>query len=429
MKKLLLPALLGLCLTLTAQEESGNPYLFNSTSSTLNPLMSTDMRGDALNRITASFDYFSNSNSIPAQFVYKMLFKGSISAALKDRANKNIKKQMLFEDYLNGGLDYQHRMKKWDGVLYFGYHHRQMRNLSASKETFQLVFYGNAMFEDDTADLSRLNLQNFIYNQYSFGVKKTFRGNRLLTEFGVNLSFLQVMSQQQIRTRDAWLYTAPDGEFLDMQYDLTYNTADEGATPFTEMNGMGFTGDLHLSISESNQWKLALNVADLGMMSFAKNPVNYTGTDFVRFRGIELPNLFSFSSATLDTLNVDSALASNLPDKTNKQYSVLVPFTIGLIYSQALMDGRLVLSVGAQYRHLPRYFFYGYVKANYFIRPEMVFSVTAGAGGYSKFNLGVEFSKTWKYFDFTLGTGNLIGLVAPSAYQGTGFYLKLGTSF
>ncbi|MBL0310897.1 MAG: hypothetical protein IPP77_14875 [Bacteroidetes bacterium] len=428
MKNIFLPILLGMSLFVSAQFDS-NPNLFNYTGTTLNPHFNSQMRDSALNRITASFDYFANSNSVPAMFAYKMIFKGQINNTLKDRANRGIKNRLAFEDYLNAGFDYQRYLKKWDGMLYFGYHHRQMRNLSGSKETYQLLFYGNAMFEDDTVDLSGIRFQNFIYNQYTFGIQKTFRSNRIRTDFGLSYSFLQVMSNQQISTRDAWLYTAPDGEYLDMQYDLKYNSADEGATPFTEMNGIGFSGDLHLSISEENQWKLALDVSDLGVMSFSKHPVNYTDTGFVHFQGIEFPNLFSFNSATFGNLNIDSALLTNLPKKTNKHYSVMVPFTAALVYSQPIFGDKLVISVGGQYRHIPRYFFYGYLKANYFIRPDMVFSASMGGGGYSKFNLGFEFSKSWKYFDFTLGTGNIIGLVVPTHYTGTGLYLRLGTSF
>ena len=59
----------------------------------------------------------------------------------------------------------------------------------------------------------------------------------------------------------------------------------------------------------------------------------------------------------------------------------------------------------------------------------MVFSVTGGGGGYSWFNLGVEFAKRWKHFDLTIGTSNLLGLVVPTHYTGTGVYLRLGSSF
>ena len=56
----------------------------------------------------------------------------------------------------------------------------------------------------------------------------------------------------------------------------------------------------------------------------------------------------------------------------------------------------------------------------------MVISASAGAGGYSLFDLGFEFAKYWKYFDLAVGSSNLIGLVAPGYYSGSGLYLKLG---
>jgi hypothetical protein len=89
----------------------------------------------------------------------------------------------------------------------------------------------------------------------------------------------------------------------------------------------------------------------------------------------------------------------------------------------------LVLSAGLQYRYIPKYKLYGYIKANYFIKPDMVFSASAGGGSYNLFNLGVEFAKSWKYFDFALGSGNLIGLIVPSHYTGTGLYVRVGCSF
>ncbi len=81
------------------------------------------------------------------------------------------------------------------------------------------------------------------------------------------------------------------------------------------------------------------------------------------------------------------------------------------------------------YRYLPQYYVYGFAKVNYFIKPDMVFSASAGAGGYSLFNLGAEFSKSWKYFDFTVGSSNLIGLMAPTHFPGAAVYLRMGTSF
>jgi len=59
----------------------------------------------------------------------------------------------------------------------------------------------------------------------------------------------------------------------------------------------------------------------------------------------------------------------------------------------------------------------------------MIFSASVGAGGYSLCDVGVEFAKSWKYFDFAVGSSNLLGLVLPNYYSGSAFYLRLGTTF
>ncbi len=404
-------------------------WLYNHSSSTLNNVFNEDLRYGANNRITLDFDYSGNSNAAPASLAFNMIFRRPISKALKDRTNNRIKDKLRFEDFMKTGITYQRYLKKWDGTFYVSHHHRQTRNITAAKETYELIFYGNARFEDDTVDLSNLRFQNFIFSQTSAGIKKKFDYGKYQVQFGVGLSFIQVINNQDIRTNNAWLYTAPDGEFIDINYDLSFNTAREGATNFGQLNGIGGSGDFNIGFMNRNKWKITLDISDIGIMSFRTTPVNYSAVKSVHFQGITIPDLTSFSSQTFDTLNLDSAVRANLPSRTANKYSLFIPFTASIVFSKPLLRNKLVLSAGLQYRHIPRYYVYGFAKANYFIKPDMVFSVSAGGGNYSLFNLGVDFSKSWKYFDFTIGTSNLIGLVAPSHYTGTGLYLRLATSF
>ncbi|HWB63972.1 MAG TPA: hypothetical protein VG603_10705, partial [Chitinophagales bacterium] len=114
---------------------------------------------------------------------------------------------------------------------------------------------------------------------------------------------------------------------------------------------------------------------------------------------------------------------------SNNRYTLFMPFSAQLAFSKPLLHDRLVLSAGLQYRFIPGYYPYGYVKVNYFLKKDMVISGSAAAGGYSKFNLGFEFAKSWKYFDFTIGSSNLIGLFMPGYFPGTALFLRMGTSF
>ncbi len=403
--------------------------VYNYTSSTINSLFTENIRQGAGNRITVDFDYAANSNAATSGFVYALLFRGNITTAMKDRVGSNIKSNLKFEDFMKTGITYRHYFKKWDGEVFFSYHHRQMRNVIAPEDAYSLVFYGNAQFAGKTADLSNIRVQNYIYNQYTGGVKKRIDYGKYQMDFGIGISFLQVINQQDISTKDASIYTSEDGDTLRVNYDLTFNTAREGANTFFQRNGIGASGDLHLGFMNRDKWKLSFDVYDVGYMYFRNTPVNYTAAKTVEFRGIVIPDLLHFSANTFDSLNVPDSIKALLPSKTNNQYYLFVPFTVGAAFSKPLLHDKLVLTFGLQYRNLPKYYAYGYVKANYFIHPDMVFSVTGGGGGYSWFNLGVEFAKRWKYFDFALGSSNLLGTVIPSHYTGMGLYLRMGTMF
>lgn len=406
-----------------------NPLQFNYTGTSINNPFTQGWREGATNRLTVDFDYFNNSNAAPASLTYAFLFKNEITGKMKDLTDSRIKKFLRYDDFMKTGLTYSHYFKKWDGKVILGYYHRQFRNISATKDAFQTAFYGNARFEGDTADLSNLQFNNYLYNQLSLGIQKKVDYGNYQMHFGIVGSFLQCFNHQQIETREAWIYTAPDADSLSVQYDLTLNIGREGATKFFQLNGAGASVDFNMAFGNRDNWKLSLDVFDIGYMTFRKAPTNYSAQKFIVFKGIVLPSLLEFSSQTFDTLNLDSTIKAMLPGKTNSKYSVFMPFTAQAVFSKSLLHNKLVLNVGLQYRHLPGYYVYGFAKVNYFIKPDMVFSGSVGAGAYSICNVGVEFSKSWKYFDLTLGTSNLLGVVAPMYFSGTSIFLRLGSSF
>ncbi|MCS6933930.1 MAG: DUF5723 family protein [Chitinophagales bacterium] len=402
--------------------------IFDFSSPSLSNPFNEHIGDSALNRITIDFDYITGSNTAPFQFAAGMLFGAQVKQKIIDRTHQRIRKQIRFYDQMKTGIVYRRYLKNFDGEVFLGYHHRQFRNLSAGKQAYELVFYGNAQFEDKTIDLSNIRVQNFIYNQYSLGVFKEFQYPRLWMEFGVSLSFLQCANHQQIFTRQSSLYTAPDGEYLDIQYDLTFNGAREGAVGFYQLNGKGVSGDLHLALKKPGNWRVGVDLRDVGHLYFRKAPYNYTAANTVRFQGIVLPDLLKLSPGTFDTLNLDSAVRANLPQRSNREYGTMTPMQAQLVFSKSLLRSKLVLNAGLNYILIPNYFFC-FIKTNYFIRPDMVVSGTAGAGTYNMLHLGAEFTKQWKYFDITFGSNNLPGFMAPAVIPGASLYLRFGCRF
>lgn len=403
--------------------------LYNYTSVAINNIFNETFRSDADNRINIDFDYQANSDAVPVIFAYKMIFKGEITQALKDRTDKSLKRGIQFEDYMKTGATYRRYLKKWDGIVMLSYHHRQSRLIRGTKDAYRTVFYGNARFEGDTADFSGFMFQNNMFNQYTIGIGKTIDYGKYQMQFGISGSFLQGINNQYIRTGTSWIYTAPDADSIVFNYDLNFNTAREGMVSFGQLNGAGASVDFNIGFMNKDKWKITLDLMDVGYMTFRKTPVNYSAAKYVVFKGITIPNLLEFSSQTFDTLNVDSAVRANLPSRTTNKYSVFMPFSAQLAFSKPLLNNRLVLNVGYLYRYLPKYYGYGFVKVNYFLKPDMLVSVSAGSGGYALFNLGFEFAKSWKYFDFTIGSNNLLGLAIPTHMPGSSIYLRMASSF
>jgi hypothetical protein len=359
---------------------------------------------------------------------YALFFNLPVSSNLINRTDNLLGSMLKFDENMKTGLTYRRYLKKIDAIVSVGYHFREMLDITAPKQAFETLFYGNARFEGDTANLSNVNLEFYEYNQYSAGIFKTINYGKYQMELGLEGSFLQGIDQQQIQTaNNTWLYTAPYGQSLTLNYNLTYNAETGGAPKFFGNSGFGGSGDFHFGLMNQDKWKVTFDLSDFGVMGFRKSPVNYTGANVDSFQGIVIPNITNLSN--LANLNIDSTLTSKLPSKTNNQYTIFLPFNAQVAFSKPLMHDRLVLTFGVTYRYIPGYYVYGYAKVNYFLKPDMVISVSAGSGGYSLFNPGLEFSKSWKYFDFTVGSSNMLGLVLPSYYPGTGIYLRLASSF
>jgi hypothetical protein len=331
-----------------------------------------------------------------------------------------------YEDELKAGLSYKHYFKKPALQLYVSFYHRNLRTLMTSSDAFKLVFEGNAPFENQTASLNNIQFENLMYNQYSIGVSKT-DGHFMV---GVNLSYLQGFTNQQIKNPNGSLYTAPYGEYLDLSYNLTFNEATPGASHFFDVNGQGLSADLRFEYNTGNS-RFSFTVQDLGYITWGKHAVNYTGDTSLRYSGIVINDITSLAGSGLQGLKLDSVIAALGPKKTTNEYSTTLPATFQATFSQLfkLRSHSMIVTAGINTRLIADYYAYGYIKTTFLLDHQWATSVSAGAGGYSLFNLGYDFGRKWKNFDFLLGTNNLIGCLLPMYYPGSSFYLRVAAHF
>jgi hypothetical protein len=393
------------------------------TYTALSPLLG-DFYAD--NTIQLDIEFHMNSNAITTTFAGAFLTKNDITDGMKSRILNYAPKIIKYEDELKAGLAYKHYFKKKGIALYVSYYHRNIRSLTTSRDAFELVFEGNKPFENKTADLSHISFENLMYNQYSIGISKS-DGHFFA---GINISYLQGFNNQQVRNPNGSLYTAPYGEYINASYNLTFNEATSGGSDFFDLNGQGISADLQFGYSSAKN-HFTLSVQDLGYIAWGKHPINYTTDTSFTYSGIVISDITNISGSGLQGIKLDSVLGTLSPKKTTNAYKTTLPATIQATYSHLfkLKKHDMIFTAGLNTRLLANYYAYGYVKTTFLLNHDWATSVSAGAGGYSLFNLGYDFGKKWKNFDFLLGTNNLIGCLVPMYYPGSSFYLRLAAHF
>ncbi|MCW3127191.1 MAG: hypothetical protein JWO03_2849 [Bacteroidetes bacterium] len=408
------------CVKITPPAKTfNNAHLY----STLSPFLSENYY---TNEIQLDFDFHVNSNALMTTFAGAFLTGKEITDQMKGRVVNYAPKLIKYEDEMKAGLSYKHYFKKPSVTLYVSYYHRNMRFLTTSRDGFELIFYGNKRFEDKTADLSNIHFENLMYNQYSVGISKSdghFFG-------GINLSFLQGFNDQQLTNSKGSLYTAPYGEYLDVAYNLSFNQANNGASKFFDLDGKGFSADLQLGYN-TDKFRISFTVQDLGLITWKGKTTNYTGDTALRYNGIVINDLTNLAGSGLAGLKLDSVFGVLGPKKTNKAYATNLPTTFQLNYSQLikLKKHDMILTASISTRLLQNYYAYGYVKAAFLLDHSWTTSVSAGAGGYSLFNLGMDVGKRWRNLDFIIGSNNLIGSLLPMYFPGSSGYFRVTAHF
>lgn len=377
------------------------------------------------NAITLQGSLRENSNTVPFALPLNILGKQTISRETRNHAKNYPFKRVKYEDELKTGITYQHYFSKPQVNFFVSYYLRNLRFANVTKDALNIAMFGNAMYEDKTADLSDVSFENVMYNQFSVGVGKTHKNLYV----AANLSFLQGFSDQQLHNKQGSFYTAPYGEYIDARYNFVYNQSSEEPSSFFTPRGLGFSGDLHLSY-KFNVGTLQFDAQDIGFISWSQQPMNYANDTAIHFEGVVSGSALDLNNI-ISNFNLDSTLQKLVSDKTHKSYKTILPstFTLSFMHIVNAKGTKIQLSYGLQTRLLYQYYVLGYVKASVFLPKNLITSVSVSGGGYSLFNVGWDLGWYSSHYQISFGTHNLIGLVAPTAYPSTSLDLRFSYRF
>src|SRR5690606_33153105 len=103
--------------------------------------------------------------------------------------------------------------KNWG--YFFQLKNRMYLDGNFSSDAFNLIFYGNKMYEGNTAKFNNTTAQFVQYQQATVGFMKTFSSSEENHTIGFSLSYINGNRNSLFAAGSSSIYTAPDGNYLD----------------------------------------------------------------------------------------------------------------------------------------------------------------------------------------------------------------------
>ncbi len=386
-----------------------------------------------------NIEFFGNltakSNAFPNSFYTDFYEGGYLSDEVKQTAAKELKNVNRFGVDADMGLVFRHSLDtvfKQTGWSYTArIAERRHLNLEMTKDFFNVGFFGNAMYENKTATLANFQLDFISYQQIGLGLEKTFLIKDNLHQVGIIVNFLNGRNAQRALINKANLFTATDGEYLNLEIEGKYNRTDTLKNNQIIPNpskGVGFSIDMYYQLITKENHKLQIAVLDFGYLYWKNSAIAYNYDTLFRFEGINIPNLISINDSLIK-LSSDSLLDLGKRN-TNKSFRTVLPSWLQVTYNHNLIPGKLALNFQGRYRFNDVYMPFMAVGATYFYNKNTSASLSVGYGGYGNFNYSLSLQqRVWKYFTVGVGTNQLEGLVLPKKASGQSVVFSIKSWF
>ena len=385
--------------------------------------------------IDLSGNLTAKSNAFPNDFYKQFYFGGYLSNDVKLKAAKNLKNVNRFGGDGDVSIQFRHNIdsifKKTGWSYLVRIAERRHLNLEMPKDFFNVGFFGNAMYENKTAQLAKFQMDFISYQQAGLGVEKTLMIKDNLHQLGLVGSYLIGRNAQKAIIDKANLFTAIDGEYLDLEINGKYNRTDSIKNKQLIPNptkGEGFSIDLYYQLITIEKHKLQLSVLDFGYLFWQNSAIAYQYDTLFRFEGIDIKNLIDINDSLI---NLSKDTLVNLGKRSStKSFKTSLPTWFLVNYSHNLLPGKLTLNFVGRYRFNDVYLPFLAVGATYYYNKNTNASFNIGYGGYGSFNYAFNINqRIWKYFTVGLGTNQLEGLLMPKKANGQSIIFSIKSWF
>lgn len=380
--------------------------------------------------ISINGEYELGSNGIYNSLLNKFIYGGYIDKKTKDNSNNHMKNLNVMGANMNYDISaFFGRNSKYSYLV--GFKDQRIFNSSFTKDFYQLVFYGNQPYKNETKNLSGSSINSLRFQELKLG----FIWHKIDTTAKVGLSVSILKGQQlfYIRAKEgSSLYTNSDGTELvfNSNFNMALSDTNNRKNPFA-YTGIGASADIFFETPYKSKIGkgsvLTVNANNIGFLHWFDNSVQYNSDSSFKFEGYHINNLLDLKDSTLSAINRDSIIR-NTTNAHKESFNINIPTNL-LIINKIRFTNKFVLGTGFRYLFNSNFKPYFFTDAEYQITPRITGALHIAYGGYSKLNVGLAFSYLSPSWFFKIGSNSLQGYISPANTYGQGAFVSIAKKF
>lgn len=380
--------------------------------------------------ISFNAEYELGSNGIYNSFLNRFLYGGFIDSKTKDASDNNMRQLNVLGANMNYDLSvFFGRNSKYSYLL--GFKDQRIFNSSFTKDFYELTFYGNKPYLDETKNLSGSSINSLRFQELKLG----FIWHKIDTtaKVGVSVSILKGQQLFYIRAKEgSSLYTNSDGTELvfNSNFNMALSDTTQRKNPFA-FTGLGASADIFFETPyKSRVGKgsvLTVNANNIGFLHWDDNSVQYSSDSTFSFSGYKIDNILDLQDSTLAAINRDSIIKTTT-NARKESFNVNIPTNL-LIINKIRFTNKFVLGTGFRYLFNSNFKPYFFTDAEYEFTPKFSGTLHIAYGGYSKLNIGLAFAYNSPNWFIKLGSNSLQGYVSPKNTYGQGAFVSIAKKF
>jgi len=348
-----------------------------------------------------------------------------INKALDQMAPNNILGAGTEIDLIGMSYKLKRRDKEFMSFSFFATE-RIGSNFLYTKDFFDLVWNGNAKFENKRADLTIGSSTNWL-REYAIGWSMPIDipsvGDDVKIKIGARLKYLQGFGAISFPKSNVAFITGANGRSLTFETDYVMNIAGYDGTDWTKnpltAKGSGFGIDLSGTVSFLKNFEASLSVIDIGSVKYNKETYQFARKSNIEFSGIPIGDIIKGGN-----FDVQNYISTEFKGNQIAASSFNMALPTRLIMqgewktqkntkkkNREFYDKRACVTYIQGFNNMPGATTKPFISAGY--NHSLNYVLNAGAtlsyGGYGRFGFGVNGSVRFGGFRFGLGTTNLFG--------------------